>query len=211
VPAWHLHHVSIGTFESFDYNFAEYADTETPPYRIPRNLVELVFWEGTYIHLHDCALSGNHAYGKIELKNRDPFVPPFVDPRYGSSDEDNYEIVNCILTLRQIMANTDPQYVGEELEPSAGATTVEELLQVVQNNIWGHHIAGSAPMGNCSFPYAVTDYKGRVYGVDSLRIADISLFPTIPHGNPAGVVMMVAEKIASQILDDYGREEPSNL
>jgi choline dehydrogenase-like flavoprotein len=28
-------------------------------------------------------------------------------------------------------------------------------------------------------------------------------FPTIPHGNPAGVVMMMGEKIADLIKEDY--------
>jgi len=211
VPTWHMHHVTLGTFENFDANLAEYLETVSPPYRIPRNLVELLLYRGTYIHMHDCELSGNHAYGKIELKNRDPFSPPFVDPRYGSSDEDNYELVNCIKTMRAIMNKTDPNFSGVELEPSASAKTDEQLLQVVRNNVWGHHMSGSAPMGNCSNPYAVTDYKGRVFGVSGLRVADISLFPTIPHGNPAGVVMMIGEKIADQILSDYGAPNTGTL
>lgn len=42
----------------------------------------------------------------------------------------------------------------------------------------GHHISGSAPMGNCSNPFAVTDGKGRVHKVDGLRVIDASLFPS---------------------------------
>jgi hypothetical protein len=33
----------------------------------------------------------------------------------------------------------------------------------------------------------------------------------IPHGNPAGVVMMIGEKIAAQILSDYGVTAPDEL
>jgi choline dehydrogenase-like flavoprotein len=36
-------------------------------------------------------------------------------------------------------------------------------------------------------------------------------FTAIPHGNPAGVVMMVAEKLAEQIMIDYGIPIPSTL
>lgn len=35
-------------------------------------------------------------------------------------------------------------------------------------------------MGNSSSPHAVTDGKGRVYGVQGLRVADISLVPSMP-------------------------------
>jgi hypothetical protein len=33
----------------------------------------------------------------------------------------------------------------------------------------------------------------------------------IPHGNPAGVVMMIGENIAAQILSDYGVTTPDEL
>jgi GMC oxidoreductase len=34
-------------------------------------------------------------------------------------------------------------------------------------------------MGSSMSPFAVTDGKGPVYGVDGLRVADISLFPSM--------------------------------
>lgn len=77
------------------------------------------------------------------------------------------------------MKASDPQFVSEELEPSASAKTTEQLTQFVRNNIWGHHISGSAPMGNCSTWYAVTDEKARVYHIDGLRVVDISLVPSM--------------------------------
>lgn len=203
VPKWHLHHMTMGSFENFDQNIASYTETVTAPYRLPRSVLELYKWKGLSLHGHNCELSQNHAYGRLELRSSDPFQPPFLDPRYGSSDEDNYEIVHCIQTVRELMKASDPQWVGEELEPSASAKTTDQLLQFVRNNVWGHHISGSTPMGNCSTWYAVTDEKARVYHVDGLRVADISLVPTLPHGNPAGVVMMIGEKVADMILKSH--------
>ncbi len=60
-----------------------------------------------------------------------------MDPRFGSSDEDNEALVNCILAIRELMNSTDPRYRGEEMEPSASAKTEEELLQFVIANVWG--------------------------------------------------------------------------
>jgi choline dehydrogenase-like flavoprotein len=206
IPKWHLHHITMGSFENFDWNIASYPETITPPYRIPRSVFELYRWKGLTLHSHNCELSQNHAYGRLELRSSDPFQPPFLDPRYGSSDEDNAEMVHCIQTVRELMKVSDPQWVGEELEPSRSAKTTEQLLQFVRNNVWGHHISGSTPMGNCTTWYAVTDEQARVYKVDGLRVADISLVPTLPHGNPAGVVMMMGEKIADMILNTWEHE-----
>jgi choline dehydrogenase-like flavoprotein len=203
VPKWHMHHITMGAFENFDYNLAAYDETVNPPYRIPRSPLELFRWKGLTLHAHNCELSQNHAYGRLELRSKDPFQPPLLDPRYGSSEEDNLEMVDCLETVREIMNNTDPLYAGEELGASAKAKTREQLLQFVRNAVWGHHISGSAPMGSCSVPFAVTDPRARVKKVDGLRVCDISLVPTIPHGNPAGVVMMMAEKIADLIKQDH--------
>eukprot|EP00026_Physarum_polycephalum_P003440 Phypoly_transcript_03451.p1 GENE.Phypoly_transcript_03451~~Phypoly_transcript_03451.p1 ORF type:complete len:619 (+),score=90.34 Phypoly_transcript_03451:557-2413(+) len=212
IPKWHMHHIEIGGFENNDFNIGVYDDTFLPPYRVPRSLLEIPFYKGLSSHVHGCELSSNNAHGRIFLRNKDPFAPPFVDPRWGASSEDIAELVNCVKTLRWVMGNTtDKTFVGVESEPSASAQTDTEIAQFIRNSLWGHHISSSAPMGNCTSPYAVTDYKGRVYGVDALRVVDISIFPTIPHGNPAGVVMMAAEKLAEQIMKDYNVTIPKTL
>lgn len=211
IPKWHMHHIIMGGFENFDWNIASYDETIKSPSRLPRSVLEFYTWKGLHYHSHNCELSQNHAYGRLELRNTDPFTPPFLDPRYGSSDEDNYEMADCIKAVRQLMKESDPQWVGEELEPSKSAVTQEALTQFVRNNVWGHHISGSTPMGNCSTWYAVADERARVHKVQGLRVADISLVPTLPHGNPAGVVMMMAEKIADMILHDYQRKSRAEL
>jgi len=203
-PTWHMHHAIMGPLESFDANLCLDEETLNPPYRYPRSLMEMFSWKGLYIHTHICELSGNHAIGKVELRNNDPMSTPFLDLRYGASDEDNAELVDCAKTLREIMKNSDPKFVGEEYGRCSKAITDEQLTQCVRNTVWGHHISGTAPMGNCTTSYAVTDERGRVYQVSGLRVSDISLIPSLPHGNPAAVVMMMAEKISDMIKQDYG-------
>lgn len=47
------------------------------------------------------------------------------------------------------------------------------------------------------------DNKGLVFGVNNLRIADASIFPSITNGNLNAPVIMVAERISDFVL---GRE-----
>lgn len=42
--------------------------------------------------------------------------------------------------MREIKSKMDPEYRGEEQEPSASAKTDDELLQVVLNNVWGMNL-----------------------------------------------------------------------
>jgi 5-(hydroxymethyl)furfural/furfural oxidase len=57
-------------------------------------------------------------------------------------------------------------------------------------------------MGAADDPMAVTDPHGRVRLVSGLRIADASLFPAIPRANTNLPVLMVAEKLADEILTE---------
>ena len=55
-------------------------------------------------------------------------------------------------------------------------------------------------MGSESDPLAVTAPDGRVYGVSGLRVADASLFPSVPRANTNIPTIMTAEKIADTII-----------
>ena len=75
------------------------------------------------------------------------------------------------------------------------------LDEFVQNGVSGmaHH-AGTCRMGRADDPSAVVDGKGRVYGVEGLRVVDASVMPWVPRGNTNIPTLMVAEKMADAIL-----------
>jgi 5-(hydroxymethyl)furfural/furfural oxidase len=46
----------------------------------------------------------------------------------------------------------------------------------------------------------VTDPAGRVRGIEGLRVIDASIMPTLPRGNTNIPTVMLAEKLAEQML-----------
>ncbi|MEN8243399.1 MAG: GMC family oxidoreductase N-terminal domain-containing protein [Thermodesulfobacteriota bacterium] len=62
------------------------------------------------------------------------------------------------------------------------------------------HPTSTCKMGSNEDPLAVTDEQGRVYGVDGLRVVDASIMPEIPSGNTNIPTIMMAEKIADDML-----------
>ena len=64
----------------------------------------------------------------------------------------------------------------------------------------GHHTSSTCKMGLPSDPLAVADQAGRVHGVEGLRIVDASLMPDSVRANINATVMMMAEKIAADMV-----------
>ena len=74
------------------------------------------------------------------------------------------------------------------------------LAQFAKDVAWGHHATGTCAIGRPDDPYAVLDGDFRVYGVDCLRVVDLSIFPKIPGFFVSIPTYMISEKAADAIL-----------
>ena len=84
---------------------------------------------------------------------------------------------------------------------AALAADDERLKAHVLANIAGtFHLVGTCRMGHRDDPKAVVDGQGRVRDVAGLRIADASIMPTVPRANTNIPTIMLAEKIAAEML-----------
>lgn len=78
------------------------------------------------------------------------------------------------------------------------ARLLEDYVKKSVTGVW--HASCTCRMGAEGDRMAVTDPSGKVRGMGGLRIADASLFPTIPRANTNLPTMMVAEKLADEIV-----------
>lgn len=65
------------------------------------------------------------------------------------------------------------------------------------------HQMGTCRMGSAS-GNSVVDYRGRVWGVDGLYVADTSVFPSASGVNPMITCMGIARGIARGVVDEVG-------
>ena len=141
--------------------------------------------------------------GALQITCADPFAPPSIAPGYLSTEEDRRMAIAGFHLMRKIAAAPSLNAIIErETTPGAGLTDDESVLEFFRTE------AGSVfhPCGTCAMGTApettVLDERLRVRGLSGLRVADASVFPTIPSGNTNASSIMVGEKASDLILED---------
>ncbi|CAM5681905.1 MULTISPECIES: GMC family oxidoreductase [Streptomyces] len=147
--------------------------------------------------------------GRLYLTSADPEVKPALDFRY-FTDEDDYDgrtLVDGIKLAREI-ARTEPlaHWLGREVCPGPEVTSDEDISEYARKVAHTvYHPAGTCRMGATDDEAAVVDPQLRIRGLQGIRIADASVFPTMPAVNPMIGVLMVGEKCA-ELLADQARD-----
>jgi choline dehydrogenase-like flavoprotein len=143
--------------------------------------------------------------GYIRLASADPLAYPIIDANLLSDPADVTPLLRGLQLARRIVASAPfARYEGVEVQPGPAVQTEEGLVDYIRRGASTvHHPCGSCRMG--PDPNAVVDSQLRVHGIESLRIADASVFPHIVGGNTNAPVVMIAEKCVDMML---GRPAP---
>jgi len=96
-------------------------------------------------------------------------------------------------------------WIQREVRPGPEVQSDEELAEYARKTAYtAYHPAGTCRMGDPADPRTVVDPELRVRGVGGLRVADASVFPTLPGCNPNITCMMVGEKCADLVRTGSG-------
>lgn len=149
--------------------------------------------------------------GYIQLESTRPYDQPLIYPNYLTDqlDVENYLAgirYNEMLLQTSTFGRYKPQVVDLQL-PECAAEKFDS------DNYWKCYLkfmtysendhCGTAKMGPRSDSSAVVDPRLKVHGVECLRVADESIMPKIPTGNKMAASIMIGEKAADMIKEDW--------
>ncbi len=140
--------------------------------------------------------------GRVRIKSADPSEAPSILYNYMQHPDDVSVWRQCIRLTREIISQPAMDaYRGDELQPGTDIDTDEQIDAWVKDNVESaYHPCGTCKMGSPDDPLAVVDTECRVIGLDSLRVVDASVFPTVTNGNINAPTIMVAERASDIIL-----------
>lgn len=128
--------------------------------------------------------------GNITVTSSNVMDGPIISPNWLLDSRDQDIAVAAFRRGRELF-NTDAmsEIVISEAYPGAQYTTDEDLLDIIRESANSvYNAVGTNKMGNATDSMAVVDSKGRVIGVNHLRVVDASIFPFLPPGQPSATV-----------------------
>ncbi len=140
--------------------------------------------------------------GEVHITSSDPSVPPRIQANYLTATRDQEMAVRGLRLSRRVIAQPAmTQFFQSEERPGSALNSDEELLEFARETGGTiFHPVGTCKMGPASDVNAVVDSELRVRGIDSLRVIDASIMPTLISANTNAPVIMIGEKGADFIL-----------
>lgn len=149
--------------------------------------------------------------GSVRLRSSNPFHKPIINANYFSDPQDIAVLVEGVKIALQVSEAKVFQQFGSRVhrnklpgcqELRFGSDAYWEC-QIRHISMTIYHPVGTAKMGPSSDPEAVVDPRLKVHGIEGLRVIDASIMPTISSGNTNAPTIMIAEKGADLIKQDW--------
>lgn len=158
--------------------------------------------DGDYVGI-DIALVNTFSRGTVSIASASALDAPVIHINFLSDPRDQEILIAAVRRAREIFADKTlaPVLVDDEVAPGNATQSNEDILSYIHKSAQiFFHASTTCKMGKKGESNAVVDSQGRVFGVERLRVVDLSAVPFLPPGHPMATVYALAEKQAVAIL-----------
>ncbi|KAL3481408.1 oxidoreductase [Aspergillus californicus] len=176
---------------------------------------------GLPIHMLNPDLTSDYSYiclvafllnqqsrGEVRLQSSDPTVPLLFNPNFLTHE---YDQRVCIESYRELWnLASHPSFAKDTVSTllAPASTSDEDILAFWKNvaaSAW--HMTGTAKMGRPGEDAAV-DSRFRVFGIQGLRVADLSVVPVLTNNHTQATAYVVGVSCADVLIAEYGLAVP---
>ncbi len=145
------------------------------------------------------------ARGRLFIRSRNSDELPTIDLPLSQNMSDLRRLVGGVRQMWQIINHPDVSSCLESVQfwRDSMISNEEVMLNAVRNLVSpGWHASGTVRMGSSAQSDTAADEKGSIHGLDNITVADASLFPCITSMPTNLTTAMVAERIASFLMEE---------
>ncbi|KAF2738929.1 FAD/NAD(P)-binding domain-containing protein [Polyplosphaeria fusca] len=198
-------------FKSLDQDVQDFLRRDTVPHcELAGNA--LLFPPGTTLpegsgYLSMVAFLMNpQSTGSITLRSANPEDSPVIDLGFMEHAYDKRAMRETVrLVWQKVFENPDikkdikkPIYGPESLSDE----DIDTFNKDAVSTVW--HANGSVVMGKKDNAMACVDANFRVYGIEGLRVADVSVCPVTTNNHTQSTAYLVGQKAADKLIAEYG-------
>lgn len=138
--------------------------------------------------------------GSVHCKSTDPQEPPLIDPNFFDNEDDLDRLAKGLQLTLEIMESAPFDSVKGKMLYPLDRNNMQQLKDYCREKAdTEYHPVGTCKMGPDSDPMAVVDDQLKVKGINSLRVIDASIMPSLVSGNTNAPSIMIGEKGADLI------------
>ncbi|KAM3964328.1 glucose dehydrogenase [FAD, quinone] [Aphomia sociella] len=138
--------------------------------------------------------------GDVLIQSRDPKLPPLIDPKYFTENEDIILLIKGLKLVKEFVETNAMRKLGASINniPFPGCDNYDLFSDkywecyIRQLTLTSYHPVGTCSMGLPNTDNSVVDTSFMIVGVNKLYVADASVLPTLPSGNINAATAMMA-------------------
>ena len=136
--------------------------------------------------------------GDLHITSIDPTVDPDININLASDERDMERLRQCVSMAQEVLFHPPSNRSSAETSPASTAPCCRVSKAAPETDEWIRrtvdicaHASATCSIGD------VVDSTCRVYGVEQLRVIDVSIVPQVPRANTNLTAIMIGEYMAS--------------
>ncbi|GAB7340541.1 hypothetical protein MBLNU457_6956t1 [Dothideomycetes sp. NU457] len=143
--------------------------------------------------------------GTVKLASANINDPALCDPELLTDPYDKKVIIDAVRIAMQLVKTPSIANTIKEMTFGPASESDEDIWAFIRDTVMtSWHMSCTCAMGKEGDEKAVVDSNFRVFGLESLRVVDMSVTPFLPAAHTQACAYLIGATAAEKMIEEYG-------